>query len=101
LTGKVRGTSGFAEDFARRGPRDARGRSLRDLDLERRLFRYPCSYMIYSAAFRALAPDLRQAIYGRMRQVLGSAEPAPKYARLSEPDRRAVLEILRDTVPDW
>ena len=50
----VRGTSGFAERFAAAGPRDAQGRSLRDFDLQRRLFKYPCSYMIYSEAFDAL-----------------------------------------------
>ena len=48
----VRGTSGFAESFSARGPRDSKGRSLRDLDLQRRLFTYPCSYMIYSAGVR-------------------------------------------------
>lgn len=48
LTAPIRGTSSFAADFARRGPRDGRGRSLRDFDLQRRLFQYPCSYLIYS-----------------------------------------------------
>ena len=55
LPGRIRGTSGFAEQFSTRGPTDRRGRSLRQLDLERRLLRYPCSYMIYSDAFEALA----------------------------------------------
>lgn len=49
LTGPVKGGSGFAEAFAARGPRDGKGRSLRDFALRRRLFRYPCSYMIYTA----------------------------------------------------
>ena len=38
-----------------RGPRDRRGRSLYQLDLDRRLLKYPCSYLIYSPAFDALA----------------------------------------------
>ena len=46
ITEPIRGTSGFAEVFAKAGPRDKQGRSLRDIDLTRRLFRYPCSYMI-------------------------------------------------------
>src|SRR5262249_39303579 len=46
LTDRVSGTSGFAAAFAAQGPRDARGRSLRQLDLNRRLLRYPCSWMI-------------------------------------------------------
>jgi len=93
----ARGSSGFAETFSARGPRDSKGRSLRDLDLSRRLLKYPCSYMIYSAAFDHLPPAAKQAIYWRMWQVLSGAEGAPKYARLSQADRQAVVEILRET----
>ena len=65
-----RGSSGFAAIFEARGPRDSKGRSLRDLDLQRRLMRYPCSYMIYSEAFDALPAEAKDAIYKRMWQVL-------------------------------
>jgi hypothetical protein len=100
LTARVQGTSGFAEVFAAQGPADHRGRSLRQLDLEHRLLRYPCSYMIYSAAFGALPHEVRDAIYGRMWDILSGRDRAPKYAPLSEADRRAVVEILRDTLSD-
>src|SRR5262245_63451003 len=40
--------SAFAKSFASAGPRDRKGRSLRELDLRTRVFRYRCSYMIYS-----------------------------------------------------
>jgi hypothetical protein len=100
LTAAIKGTAGFAEKFAAQGPADSRGRSLRQLDLERRLLRYPCSYMIYSAAFGALPIQVREAIYGRMWDVLSGRETSPKYARWSETDRRAVVEILRETLPD-
>ena len=89
LPAPVRGASGFTEAFEARGPRDRRGRSLRDLDLRTRLLRYPCSYMIYSPAFRALPEATRAAIDRRMRQVL---------ARRDAWDREAILEILRDTM---
>jgi hypothetical protein len=100
LTAPIKGTAGFAEKFAAQGPVDSRGRSLRQLDLERRLLRYPCSYMVYSAAFGALPIEVRGAIYGRMWDVLLGRETSPKYARLSEADRRAVVEILRETLHD-
>jgi hypothetical protein len=100
LTAAVAGSSGFAGKFSAQGPADHRGRSLRQLDLERRLLRYPCSYMIYSAAFRALPSDVRQAVYGRMWEILSGRDASPKYARLADADRRAVVEILRDTLPD-
>jgi hypothetical protein len=100
LTTAIKGSSGFAETFAAQGPTDRRGRALRQLDLEHRLLRYPCSYMIYSAAFGALPTDVRAAIYSRAWEVLSGRDASPKYARLSADDRRAVIEILRETLHD-
>jgi hypothetical protein len=96
----VRGTSGFAELFTGLGPRDSRGRSLRDFDLERRLFRYPCSYMIYSDAFAALPVTARNALYARLWEILSGKDLSPKYSSLSAGDRQAIVEILRDTKGD-
>jgi hypothetical protein len=100
LTAALKGTTGFAETFAAQGPVDRHGRSLRQLDLERRLLRYPCSYMIYSAAFHGLPLDVRGAIYARMWEILSGRDTRPKYARLSEADRRSVVDILRETLSD-
>jgi hypothetical protein len=100
LPGKVEGTSGFAEHFSMEGPRDSKGRSLRQLDLDTRLTRYPCSYMIYSKPFDAMPADVKSAIYKRMWEILSGQEKDPKYARLSAADRKAVIEILRDTKQD-
>jgi hypothetical protein len=97
LVGSLRGTSGFAEKFAALGPRDSKGRSLRQLDLDRRLMRYPCSYMIYTPAFDALPADARNAVYQRMWQVLSGKETNKKYSTLSPADRQAIVEILKDT----
>lgn len=100
LTAPIAGTSGFAEIFAAQGPTDSRGRSLHQLDLQRRLLRYPCSYMIYSAAFTALPSDARQALYGRVWEILSGRESGPRYAALAASDRRAIAEILRGTLHD-
>jgi hypothetical protein len=99
LPGPVEGTSGFAEEFMRRGPFDRRGRSLRQLDLERRLMRYPCSYVIYSPVFDELPDRARDAIYRRLWQVLGGNDQSGKYSLLSENDRTAIVQILRETKP--
>src|SRR5262249_23143014 len=80
LTASVRGTTGFAETFSTRGPIDRQGRSLRQLDLEHRLFRYPCSFMLYSEAFAALPDAVRHAIYGRIWDILSDRGTNPKYA---------------------
>jgi hypothetical protein len=100
LAGRVEGSSGFVQRFSAQGPRDRFGRSLRQLDLDRRLFRYPCSYMIYSPAFEALAPAIKRAVYERMWTILSGRDGAREYARLSETDRRVILEILSDTMKD-
>jgi hypothetical protein len=94
---RVKGTSGFAERFSQRGPRDGKGRSLRDLDLRTRLLRYRCSYMIYSDAFDALPAAARDVVYRRLKTILSGAERAPKYSRIAAADRQAILEILRET----
>jgi hypothetical protein len=93
----VRGASGFAEWFERQGRRDRVGRSLRALDLDTRLLRYPCSWLIYTDAFEALLPEAKAAVYTRLWQVLSGDARDPKYQRLSPADRRAIIEILRDT----
>jgi hypothetical protein len=100
LPGTVAGSSGFAETFADRGPRDSKGRSLRELDLETRLMRYPCSYMIYSEPFDALPAAAKRDVYARMWEILSGSDPDPRYARLSADDRRSVVDILRETKPD-
>ncbi len=104
LPNKIEGTSGFAEKFSAEGPSDSRGRSLRQFDLEHRLMRFPCSYMVYSDAFDALPSEAKDAIYQRMWLILSGAMTEAKYARLSLANRQAVLEILRETkkgLPDY
>jgi len=100
VPGPIVGSGRFADTFAARGPRDSRGRSLRELDLKTRLARYSCSYLIYSDAFRSLPAEARGAVYARMSEILSGEERDPRYRTLSPVDREAVTEILRDTVPD-
>ena len=92
--------SKFSKSFTAKGPRDRKGRSLRELDLKTRVMRYPCSYMIYSAAFDALPAPAKDAIYSRLWDVLSGSERSEKYVRLASADRKAIVEILRDTKSD-
>jgi hypothetical protein len=93
----VKGSSGFAEMFSQKGPRDSKGRSLRDLDLDHRLLRYPCSYMIYSDLFDALPAAAKDAVYARLWNVLSGQDTDKRYARLLPADRSAIIDILRET----
>jgi len=101
LAGPVQGTSGFAKQFMQAGPRDRKGRSLRDLDLNRRLFRYPLSYLVYTEAFDALPESTRALVYRRFREILSGTDSSPVYAHLSPDDRKAIGEILQDTKPHF
>ena len=96
---KVLSDSPFARSFAQRGPRDSKGRSLRDFDLSTRLFRFPCSYLIYSEAFDKLPEPAKSYVYHRLFEVLSGREQGAEFPQLSPVDRRAILEILLETKP--
>jgi hypothetical protein len=101
LTAPVRGGSGFTQRFSTIGPLDRKGRSLHELDLNRRLMKYPCSYLIYSPAFDALPLRAKTPIYQRLWDVLSGEEQDERYRSvLSRADRQAIVEILRDTRKD-
>lgn len=100
LTSPVKGTSGFDQDFLNRGPRDAAGRSLREFDMQTRMFKYPLSYLIYSKAFDSLQGSLRQEICQQLKAVLEGINQASEYSHLSAEVRRSIAEILRETKPE-
>jgi hypothetical protein len=92
-------TSAFAKEFASRGIRDRKGRSLRDFDLRTRIFRYPCSYLIYSDSFDSLPEPAKGYVYHRLLEILTGEDKSSDFASLSENDRRTILEILFSTKP--
>jgi hypothetical protein len=98
LVEPIEGVSTFARTFAARGPTDRRGRSLRELDLTTRLFRYPLSYLITGRGFAALPAEVREAILRRLHAALTSTDTGPA-AHLTPADRRAIVEIAAETVP--
>ncbi|HEX7859619.1 MAG TPA: hypothetical protein VF773_04790 [Verrucomicrobiae bacterium] len=100
LTAKVSGSSSFQRDFEKLAVRDSKGRSLRDFDLAVRMFKYPCSYLIYSEAFNALPSAVKEKVYAKMFNVLTSKDSSEAYNSLSNEDRRAILEILAETKSD-
>ncbi|TDJ73255.1 MAG: hypothetical protein E2O39_05725 [Planctomycetota bacterium] len=97
LPAPIVGTSGFAAEFTARGRCDERGRSLRDLDLAERLFRYPCSYLVHSPEFDELPAELLEVVYRDLWTILSTAADGGEPARLAAPDRTAILEILLAT----
>lgn len=100
LEDPITGTSSYTKDFQSRGIRDSSGRSLRDLNLQQRLFRYPCSYLIYSPAFDGLPDEVRSRVLDRLKEIL-LGNDSPEFAHLTPQMRREILEILRDTKPEF
>lgn len=100
LTSPVRGASNFTKEFAALGVKDGKGRSLRDFDLETRMFKYPCSYLIYSDAFNQLPGKLKDRIYERLLEILSGEDNSATFEKLAPETRRAIREILADTKKD-
>jgi hypothetical protein len=101
LKAPVKGVSTFMETFPQRGPRDSKGRSLRDFDLKTRLFRYPLSYMIYSSAFDGMPEKVRERVYQRLDEILTGKDISKTFEGLTPETRSAILEIVRGTKPGF
>lgn len=100
LTGELKGTCEFAREFESRGPADASGRSLRQLDLTHRLFKYPCSYLIYSDQFNGLPHEAKSYVYRRLGEVLSGRDSGDAFGHLTAADRTAIAGILSQTKND-
>jgi len=57
--------------------------------------------MIYSNAFERLPQTAKDAVYAMLFQVLSGALHDSKYTQLLSETRRAVLEILTETKPEF
>ncbi len=99
LDDPVQGTSGFAEAFAKRGPFDAQGRSLREFDLQSRMFKYPLSYLIYSPQFDGLPEPMKAYVYKHLWDILTGVIDTDEYLHLTNAKSRAIREILIETKP--
>jgi hypothetical protein len=100
ITDRIAGAGTFAADFAAKGPRDKKGRSLREFDLRRRMFKYPLSYLIYSPSFDALPPQAKDYLYRRLWDVLSGKDTSAPFKHIATDERQAIVEILRDTKTD-
>ena len=72
------------------------GRSLRDFDLETRLFRYPLSFMIYSDAFVSLHPEVRARLWQRIYEILSADKARPESAAAI-----AIVAATKKDRPDY
>jgi hypothetical protein len=99
LVAPIEGNPDFAKDFIAGAIRDSKGRSFRDLDLKTRLFKYPCSFLIHSPSFDAMAAPIKEVVLQKLHDILTGKNQDEQWARLTPADRKAVLEILLETKP--
>jgi len=70
------------------------GASLRDLDLNSRLLRYRCSYMIHTPMWDAMPEPLLQRVHEHLKQALDEKHPSAEYAYLGTEEKRVIRAIL-------
>ena len=97
----IAGTAGFEAWFQAQGPRDKQGRSLRTLDLHKRLFKYAVSYLIYSREFDSLPGYAKDYVCMKITNELRGRDGREQHVHPSNADRHATLAILRATMPDF
>ena len=98
LTDPVEGSPVFQQEFQSRGPTDRRGRSLREFDLQTRMFKYPCSYLIYSDSYQSLPKPVRDYVKQRLVNVLRGTDDTGEFRHLDARTRTAIREILEETL---
>lgn len=95
--GGIEGDESFQTAFSARAARASDGRSLKDMQLNTRLFKYRCSYMVHSITFQHLTPPLKETVIARMKQILSGTDSSGQFDYLSESERRHIWCILTDT----
>lgn len=93
---RISGDSGFAREFQERGYRDPQGRSLRDLDLRTRVFRYACSFLIRSPAYAGLPVRAREYVERRLAEIVAGRDASTEFAHLDAEDRQAIRAVLKE-----
>lgn len=96
--GGIEGDADFRAAFLSSRKAAPDGASLKDLDLKTRLFRYRCSYMIYSRSFTTLPKEFKDRVYARLSVALSETQSAPEFSYLPVAEKRAIRSIVAATL---
>ncbi|MBK1876194.1 hypothetical protein [Pelagicoccus mobilis] len=91
--------SNFAQAFQDDRPADPHGRSLYQLRMNRRMFRYQLSYLVYSQAMLQLPTEAQDYLWPELKRILNSDVNESGYTHISQNQKRDILEILLATHP--
>jgi hypothetical protein len=99
--GGIEGDPAFQSAFTRNAMPSSDGRSLKDFQLLNRLFKYRCSYMVYSLTFQSSDPALKgNRARANSGKVLDGTDPEGRYAYLTTSEKKNIQRILAETLPD-
>jgi hypothetical protein len=96
--GGIAGDPAFLKDFSANRKLARNGKSLKDFDLKTRMFRHRCSYMIHTQQWREMPAAVKSRVYALMKAALTGQDA--EFSYLPEEERKTIIQILRDTVPD-
>lgn len=88
----IKGTSDFANHFSSRAING--DNRLFQFDLENRLFKYRCSYLIYSNAFKELSPNVKSIVLQRLQEILTDQDKSEPFAHIPRAERSLIHKIL-------
>jgi len=93
----IEGNEEFAKAFLKAAKVNADGRSLRQLRLYGRLFKYRCSYMIHSPAFDCLPELVKQRVFSYLQDALNKEDMHEQAKHLGKREREQIWGILLET----
>ena len=93
----ISGDETFQQQFSATIPKARNGDSLADFQLNTRLFKNRCSYMIYSGAFAVLPDSVKKRVIAKLKKVMENHEADDAYPQIKASERHRIAEILRDT----
>ncbi|MCH2209587.1 MAG: hypothetical protein MK132_27525 [Lentisphaerales bacterium] len=98
INAPIKGNTDYQSSFEATGPKTRDGKSLRKLDLNSRLFKYPLSYMIYSENFQQLPAIAKKITLKNLKEILAGKNQDKKYRHLTSDLRSEILKILNETL---
>ena len=93
----VEGSDAFQREFRATIPQTADGESLADFQLNTRLFKNRCSFMVYSDAYRGLPDAVKSRVTAKLRAILEAPPADDAHGHIKASERRRVLRILEAT----
>jgi hypothetical protein len=96
----IEGDPDFIRDFLKNQIVSPSGQSLKEFDLRTRLFKYRCTYMLYTDSWKEAPQYLKDRVYLQMAQGLRETGSPRDLSHLPVSERLAIRTILKQTLPD-